>query len=159
MAIPTSAQRRSSPLALLPAELQLEVANHLAGTERLSLRMAGSRLYNLIEPLSHAEMLEATRTERRKRRFPLKFLPCRNCPRLRPTRRFRLYGASDANLWCVDCEIESTRCRRFYRRGPHRLDVRASGSVLLVRVSALRDAQGAPSRAPRGWDVSAVSGG
>lgn len=45
------------------------------------------------------------------------------------------------------------------QKGPHRLDVRASGPVLLVRGSALRDAQGALSRAPRGWDVSAVPGG
>lgn len=106
-------------------DLHLVVANHLTGLDRIHLKMTSRYFYRLMNPFTYEEMVELQGTMPHgpyngwfTRHNCPRFLAREQCLRLRPNGRVAHdRTSSNANRWCLDCELASKERRRKYKKG------------------------------------------
>ncbi len=75
----------SFPIMKLPVKLHAPIVDNLGFQEDIMLKMTGRHFWNTIEPLSHAELLQAEETAYARCRT---LFACKDCLRLRPSIKF-----------------------------------------------------------------------
>ena len=113
-----------SPLTVLPIEIQRIIATHLDFPDNMNLRMSNKLLYASIDSLTFPDAVQAETTPFARARH---LFACKDCCRLRPSRKFRdnrddylrdwnvnnryreSRESNDTKPYCIDCGFKNCR--------------------------------------------------
>ena len=135
-----------SPLSLhgLSLELQEQIIRELAFPDIVFLKMTCRHFDAVIKALTHAQLLQAEKTE-----FAIRqdVYACRDCLRLRPASSFadnmlkrkkRRYGQEDHKRFCVECGVQPRPRTTRYTRGSH-IVIQNVFYVFCIRCGAFKE--------------------